>query len=694
MTEREYIQNTPLDHRRKYAQFFTPEQISDFMASWVLNGIQGEANILEPAFGLGIFSRSIYKINPQVKVVGYDVDRTIYDYACNNFANSEYNIRLICENYITASWTERYDCIICNPPYLKFHDYDNATLVPVVNNKLKTHLNGFTNIYTLFLLKSIFQMKEGGRMAYIIPSEFLNSDYGVEVKRVLLRSGVLRHIIIVDFTQCAFDDALTTACILLCEKDKKTTDIHFSNINDVAHLASSLTEYTTFAASQLNPDIKWKQYYDVTQSSKYNHLVPLSTFAKVSRGIATGANDYFTFKASKIDTYNLPNECFLRCICHAADVPNQIFTEDDFEKIAYQDKTVFLFNGRANEDEPNVRSYIDLGEKIGANKKYLTASRSPWYALENRQPSPIWVSVFNRKGLRFVRNKAGVHNLTTFHCVYNKGNIDTEILFAYLVTDVSKEIFLDNSRQYGNGLVKFEPNDLNKGNVVDLRLLTEEEKRFINNASVNLQYYGTKSNKTVKILDDFFRVKFTSGNIVLSDYISRMENLIIDSSIEKVQIKRHARVKQLNFFDLFKQYANNPIVENSMVHEDLPEYGIRIDSTKSCLISLVKKDNFEQYLDQSAKIYYTGKKFPSTVALNKLYYFMPYLKGKGIRDLYFIKIARVGTRKEGQEGEDKNDFRLVFEIEFAKQLFDDYKPVELNIWHTFTDTTMEEIFQM
>jgi hypothetical protein len=73
---------------------------------------------------------------------------------------------------------------------------------------------------------------------------------------------------------------------------------------------------------------------------------------------------------------------------------------------------------------------------------------------------------------------------------------------------------------------------------------------------------------------------------------------------------------------------------------------------------------------------------------------MPYLKGKGIRDLYLIKIARVGTRKEGQEGEDKNDFRLVFEIEFVKQLFDEYKPVELKIWHTFTDTTMEEIAMM
>ena len=99
----------------------------------------------------------------------------------------------------------------------------------------------------------------------------------------------------------------------------------------------------------------------------------------------------------------------------------------------------------------------------------------------------------------------------------------------------------------------------------------------------------------------------------------------------------------------------------------------------------------EQYLDRSAKIYYTGKRFPATVALNKLYYFMPYIKGKGIKDLYFIKIARVGTRKEGQPDEDPKDFRLVFEIEFVCQLFDDYKPISLEIWHTFTDTTMGEL---
>lgn len=153
------------------------------------------------------------------------------------------------------------------------------------------------------------------------------------------------------------------------------------------------------------------------------------------------------------------------------------------------------------------------------------------------------------------------------------------------------------------------------------------------------------------------------------------------------------RYKQLDFFGLFDMYPNGEIVNNSMVREDNSiEYSI-LKPSQNLLVSLVKKDNFEQYENQSAKIYYTGKKFPSTIALNKLYYFMPYLKGKGIRDLYLIKIARLGNRKEGQPEENKNDLRLVFEIEFVKQLFDDYKPMELKIWRAFTDTTLSKVLK-
>ena len=156
---------------------------------------------------------------------------------------------------------------------------------------------------------------------------------------------------------------------------------------------------------------------------------------------------------------------------------------------------------------------------------------------------------------------------------------------------------------------------------------------------------------------------------------------------------------ELNFLDLFDQYALNSITDNSKVHDDInwekyggkPQQAAMVEETKNVLISLVKKDNEKMFLNGSATIYYTGKKFPTSVALNKLFYFMPYIKGKGVRDLFFIKIARLGYRKEGTAEEDRNDLRLVFEVEFVKQLFEDYKPVELKIWQTFTDTTVDKL---
>ena len=164
---------------------------------------------------------------------------------------------------------------------------------------------------------------------------------------------------------------------------------------------------------------------------------------------------------------------------------------------------------------------------------------------------------------------------------------------------------------------------------------------------------------------------------------------------DKATIKKYAKPSDgpglagtVDFLQLKDQYPDE-IVNNTIVEQLPKDSELKLD--KNLLVSLVKADNMEQYLDQSAKIYYTGKKFPSTVALNKLYYFMPYIKGKGIKDLYFIKIARVGTRKEGQPDNDPNDLRLVFEIEFVKQLFKDYKKVHLDIWQTFKDTTLKDL---
>ncbi|MFZ2283250.1 MAG: N-6 DNA methylase [Lutibacter sp.] len=517
--EKLYSKNTDLAHRKKFAQFFTPQPVADLMADWLL-GNKKSKTILEPAFGLGIFSRTLLNKNSNLAIKGFDIDETILNQAKVYFGTFK-NVSLNLEDYMYNDWKNKYDGIICNPPYLKFHDYDNKQILQEVENKLKFKFNGFTNLYTLFLLKSIFQLNQDGRAAYIIPSEFLNSDYGKLIKEYLLKTKTLRHLFVIDFKENVFDDAMTTASIILLANDKNNSEIHISTIDsksDLQLIEKYIESYPTgkgeftFKPQELDPSIKWRKYYQIQNSINYNNLVPFSTYAKVVRGIATGANDFFTFKPSKAKEYSIPEENLLPCICKAKDVKTNFFTIEDFKKLIKNDELSYLFNAKKDESL-EVKSYIIKGEKEKINEKFLTKNRKPWYALENRPPAPIWVSVFNRNGVKFIRNEANVSNLTTFHCVYPTNadlflKVSIDLLFAYLLTDVAKEIFNDNRREYGNGLKKFEPNDLNKSKILNLSILSELKVEEI--LGLYSKYKQTKSETFIKEIDLILRNEFAN----------------------------------------------------------------------------------------------------------------------------------------------------------------------------------------
>ena len=157
-------------------------------------------------------------------------------------------------------------------------------------------------------------------------------------------------------------------------------------------------------------------------------------------------------------------------------------------------------------------------------------------------------------------------------------------------------------------------------------------------------------------------------------------------------MKRYRGIEQLDLFSIQTEYPKEIVINQSE-----KSYFEDLDMSKNVLICNVKKDNVGHFLDGTAKVYYTGKRFPATIALNKLYYFIPYI-GKqcdqdfyGIRDLYLIKIARVGSRREGELDNDPNDLRLVFELQFVKHLYDKYRQHRLLIWDTFTETTLYQL---
>lgn len=71
---------------------------------------------------------------------------------------------------------------------------------------------------------------------------------------------------------------------------------------------------------------------------------------------------------------------------------------------------------------------------------------------------------------------------------------------------------------------------------------------------------------------------------------------------------------------------------------------------------------------------------------------MPYIKGKGVRDLYLIKIVRIGNKAEIHPDSKDKDSRLIFELEYLESL-PMYVHINLNIFRTYRDTLLGRIME-
>ncbi|MDR3205646.1 MAG: SAM-dependent methyltransferase [Candidatus Methanoplasma sp.] len=460
---------------KKYGQFFTPDGIVSIMSRWVAgNG----GTILDPAVGNGKFLAEVRSIDPTCRPCGYEIDRGILD-----FFSVDESFDICAEDFLLSDWSNKYDGIVCNPPYNRFQSIDRRKdIYDAFRRMTGVRFSGYTNQYVLFLIKSIYQLKTGGKMAFIVPNEFLNSSYGEEAKSLMIRKGLLRTVINLDWK--VFDNALTTACILLLDSSEKNS-VKFYNVPDESSLPEPDAENDGEGSVTVGYDVllnseKWLPFLKNKPKGNYSNLVPLRTYCGVRRGIATGDNDYFLFNKSKISETGIPQECLTPCICRSSHVSKCCLSQSDFDRIKHEDKDVFILDIKDDRSE-EVKSYILHGESCGVNGKYLPAHRRPWYSSEQQRPADIWIASASRGNMKVVRNIAGVSNLTTFHSVYmNKGMERWKnILFCFLLTPTAQEILKENKKELGGGLDKFQPNDLMNACVLDVSLIDRADERLI-----------------------------------------------------------------------------------------------------------------------------------------------------------------------------------------------------------------------
>ena len=686
--------------------YYTPPAIASFILHWGING-STDADILEPSCGDGVFLEQMAREN----MLFHHATAVEYEAAEAEKARA---IGLHDSEVINADFhrfcldtEQRFNLVVGNPPFIRYQYYDEGQqeLAGEIFKKAGLKRSKLTNAWVTFVVGCSLLLKETGKMGFVIPSELLQVTYAQQLRKYLATS--FNKINIISFENLVFEEIQQEVVLLLCERTGSGEHlIEHIEVKDAKALQQLDPHRLKLPTKQIDFHAdKWTYYFldkeelDFLNKVRIDGMPKIGTYADVEVGITTGSNGYFTVPQGVVDMYQL-HEYARPMVGRSVQVNSLCFTKADWQQNlangAKANLLVFTPGAKENGNE-GTKAYIENGEQQGINKGYKTSIRDDWYVIPSIKLSDAFFLRRNNLYPKFVLNDAQAYTTDTMHRVYIKDGVNRKAFVVSYYNSLSFAFAEILGRNFGGGVLELMPSEV-EGVYLPYR---EENAKLFEKVDQMV-----REKKTADEILDFTDKELLQKGIGFSETETKMarsiwyklmgrrlnrEALEKAAPEEKGEIKKAvARVKQLNFFDVLQQYPEN-IVENAPVVQPAKKQEPDVEMDKNVLISLVKNDNVERYLDQSAKIYYTGKKFPSSVALNKLYYFMPYIKKKGIRDLYLIKIARVGTRKEGQPDNDPNDFRLVFEIEFVKKLFKDYKPVELEIWHTFTDTTMKEL---
>ena len=167
-------------------------------------------------------------------------------------------------------------------------------------------------------------------------------------------------------------------------------------------------------------------------------------------------------------------------------------------------------------------------------------------------------------------------------------------------------------------------------------------------------------------------------------------------SIEEVNIGAFPlRPKDADNRALLEEFIKSLILTESAttISKVIPQKGTIVNVPNRVLIGLAK-GNIQKFEDRIADLYYTGPRFPSTISLDNLHYFIPYFKDRGIRDVYEITKIRTITGREAKQTEDAgDDLRLAFHLKFHHALSEDFIKIDTSkmVSYTFVDTYFEKL---
>lgn len=468
--------------RRKLGQFATPYALAQEIVTYGLKLLNSDTiDFLEPAIGTGtIYSALLEECEKTAKrlrkSIGFEIDDDFFFAARKLWESS--GIKIEHTDFTEANCDKKVNFLISNPPYVRHQCMEREQKERLYNRtKSETgyELSGLAGLYCYFILLSHKWLAPGAICGWLIPSEFMDVNYGEVLKDYFLNTVHLLRIHRYDPQNSKFDDALVSSCVVWFKNEVSPenydVELSFGGTHEEPDVVKKIDKIT------LQSRRKWTVLVQNKSNYQGESEPVLGDFFRIKRGLATGDNDFFILSKKQIEALGLESEFLVPILPSPRYLKdNEIFRDQNGYpclETQYFLLDCTLTETELKEQHLNVWKYLDVGRDT-VSKKYLCKNRKVWYFQEKRSVTPFLCSYMGRKKVddrppfRFILNHSNAIVTNAYLMLYPKNDvlnvleqspdIINEIWGA--LSDITASDFECESRIYGGGLKKIEPREL------------------------------------------------------------------------------------------------------------------------------------------------------------------------------------------------------------------------------------------
>lgn len=480
------------EERNRLGQFATPTALATDILACARDLLSDTEDVrfLDPAFGTGSFYSALNHVIPAERIAracGFEIDPHYGLEAQRLWQATSLTLHLtdFTRATLPVSEQDRFNLLICNPPYVRHHHIpsdEKTRLLALVRQATGIQLNGLTGLYGYFMLLCHSWMAQGGLAGWLIPSEFMDVNYGRQVKRYLLEQVTLLRIHRFRPEDVQFGDAMVSSVVVWFRKQQPAAGhvVEFTYGGSLNRPAVTRRK----PVEKLSANAKWTgisllaDQDDATPVAGDALETTLGDLFQIKRGIATGANDFFVVSKEQAVDLGLPWQ-FLTPI-----LPSPRYLESD-EVLADEEGNprltpqLFLVNcswseDRVRREQPALWRYLESGQARDIHQRYLATHRTPWYAQEQRPAAPLLCTYMGRqttgkaRPFRFILNHSRATAPNVYLMLYPKPALAAELarnptLLRSIWTALNRlppQALIGEGRVYGGGLHKIEPAEL------------------------------------------------------------------------------------------------------------------------------------------------------------------------------------------------------------------------------------------